>query len=51
MILSVFMFVENNFQDDKCEYYVELLRKCCSTLSTPSVSCEGFNTPTKSAKS
>ena len=32
----------NNYNQDKCEYAIEAMRKCCANLTTYSYICEGM---------
>lgn len=49
--IFILIFLENNFEEDKCEYYIKLLEKCCTTLTNPTVSCSEFKTSVENSKS
>ena len=41
--LLLYFFTENNFQEDACQEFIELLRDCCRKWSASSISCSGID--------
>lgn len=38
---------ENNFQEDRCQKWIEYLRECCVIWGSASISCSGIKTDVK----